>query len=113
MKTRNGFVSNSSSSSFILQLKEPTFCPHCGRRDADIIGLINKLHCNNDDNQVLAENKEQAIEYIKNSWFVDSFDLEKLKSFKNEEIIIVSISIHDEFLNQEVRKGKYNIIYEN
>ena len=44
MKIRNGFVSNSSSSSFILGIlnNAEDKCPHCGRGDTDIIGLMEK-----------------------------------------------------------------------
>ncbi|GAF80422.1 unnamed protein product, partial [marine sediment metagenome] len=42
MKQRNGFVSNSSSSSFIIAIKkQPEACQHCGRSDLDFIQLIN------------------------------------------------------------------------
>jgi hypothetical protein len=36
MKIRNGFVSNSSSSSFILHVKNVKPCKHCGNKGADI-----------------------------------------------------------------------------
>jgi hypothetical protein len=35
MKTRNGFVSNSSSTSFVIAYKNGEPCPHCGRSDPD------------------------------------------------------------------------------
>ena len=45
MKTRNGFVSNSSSSSFILiGYKEPTTCDCCGRRDLSLEDLGDNQH---------------------------------------------------------------------
>jgi len=40
VKTRNGFVSNSSSSSFIIAIKSGDVCPHCGRKDPDILDLM-------------------------------------------------------------------------
>lgn len=39
MKIRNGFVSNSSSSSFIVAYKKEV-CPCCGRSNADIVNMI-------------------------------------------------------------------------
>jgi len=42
MKIRNGFVSNSSSSSFIIGFDNSKNipCPHCGRKDPDLIDRI-------------------------------------------------------------------------
>ncbi len=40
MKIRNGFVSNSSSTSFIVALNNSVPCPHCGRCDKSIIDMI-------------------------------------------------------------------------
>jgi len=49
MKVRTGFVSNSSSSSFIAAVKrkgEP--CDKCGRTDPDFLGLLGLLECHED-----------------------------------------------------------------
>lgn len=40
MKQRNGFVSNSSSSSFIVAYETSLPCPHCGRSDKDFADMI-------------------------------------------------------------------------
>ena len=58
MKIRNGFVSNSSSSSFLIGIKkdfEEDICPHCGRRDKSVMSMINessretKIHLTNNE----------------------------------------------------------------
>ena len=44
MKYRNGFVSNSSSTSFIVALNDSVPCKHCGRSDLSVLDLIGN-HC--------------------------------------------------------------------
>ena len=52
MKAREGFVSNSSSTSFIVAVrKDINACPHCGRKDPDILELIEQMSYTNDDNE--------------------------------------------------------------
>lgn len=43
MKIRYGFVSNSSSSSYILALPKEKECEHCGHTNGQIIELVSKL----------------------------------------------------------------------
>lgn len=46
MKIRNGFVSNSSSSSFIIMVDgEAKKCPTCGHTPASIVDMIDKSKC--------------------------------------------------------------------
>ena len=54
MKTRSGFVSNSSSSSFIIAFDEGKFghCPHCGRKDVSILDLVERANADDHDTQV-------------------------------------------------------------
>ena len=41
MKTRSGFVSNSSSSSFVIGIpREAEPCPHCGRGGDDLLQIL-------------------------------------------------------------------------
>jgi hypothetical protein len=47
MKIRDGFVSNSSSSSFIIAYKVGDPCSHCGRSNIDMSDIIKKVNYNN------------------------------------------------------------------
>lgn len=42
MKIRNGFVSNSSSSNFIVAVRKSEACQHCGRSDPDFLQLVDR-----------------------------------------------------------------------
>lgn len=48
MKVRNGFVSNSSSASFVVAVKQDEKCPTCGRTDVDFLDLVETLGRNAD-----------------------------------------------------------------
>ena len=65
MKIRSGFVSNSSSSSFIIAFDTNKFspCPHCGRRDLSIVDMVK--HSRNGDNQVAWDDAQERIRRLR------------------------------------------------
>jgi hypothetical protein len=107
MKTRNGFVSNSSSSSFIVAV-DPKFsgpCPHCGRSDDNIIERLRKLgEC--EDSQLRACGKTNVLDYadwLDREEFREVRDAVETYSAKGFEIAYIEIGNHDESLNDEYR----------
>ncbi len=108
MKTRNGFVSNSSSSSFIIALKSNNNpCPTCGRKDLDFLDMIKKVNPYSDDNKVDAVGEEEILHYYKReAFYYDDNSINELKakmdkySDKEWKLAAISISYHDEILRQ-------------
>jgi len=67
MKIRNGFVSNSSSSSYIIKVAKKHECPKCGINVAELIlNLIEKSFSSEmfDVKDFLHDTKEEALYYI-------------------------------------------------
>ena len=113
MKLRVGFVSNSSSSSYIIALDEPKKCKECGRSDADILDLISKSTQDygvSDDNEVNAIGLDNIKKYMKESWCLDDKEMDKiigkLNKEKNKKLALIQISYHDETLSNLLDSNK-------
>ena len=62
MKIRNGFVSNSSSSSFVIAYKRENYCECCKRSDPTILDLVRgAIDCHS---RIISEGVEGAKAYV-------------------------------------------------
>ena len=79
MKRREGLVSNSSSTGFIIAYKKGVKCKCCGRGPDD---LSDRIESKNDygNYEVYAKGVEDVKQYIKESWYDD--DVEKDTMYK-------------------------------
>ena len=123
MKTRNSLVSNSSSSNFIILLKEnPTECNVCHRKDPDLINLIEAMSLHNDDNDVHEVGKEEIIKHFEcEDWYGNQdlknkmLDLVKNTSDVGYKMVYVEISYHADaihvVLDNLVKSGNAKVIY--
>jgi hypothetical protein len=107
MKIRENFVSNSSSTSFIIAFKNSQPCIHCGRKDPNIIKLIKTAEVYSDSNRVEAMGIDDVKKFIDNYFdkeyketieMIKSVDNYKFK--KDWELAAIRISRH----NEEIRE---------
>ena len=82
MKTRNGFVSNSSSSSFVIAVKRNDRCVHCGRKDPDFIDEVEKRSLGLVSDTAVADIGIEGILYGKR--VVDCWNDDRLKDLEEK-----------------------------
>ena len=119
MKIRTGFVSNSSSSNFIIAYKKPCTCPTCGLTPPDIISIVEARESSynrvrwTDPTAKLEEIENEIAQYqrdlescleLSKPWVVSTIQrLQKLSQLIQEHngdiVAEIEIDYHDGYLN--------------
>ena len=100
MKTRHGFVSNSSSSSFVVAFKkDKAHCEHCGRSAYPLLEAIEHANDYNDDNVVNAVGEEGVIYFIESQYYDETAKeavpiVEEFARDKTWKLAHISMSYH-------------------
>lgn len=119
MKIRNGFVSNSSSSSYIVAYHVGEYCQHCGRGASHAFDSLRK-DLDFEQTQLKADGFEEIMKKMA-EWY-DEEECKKIgtslrkyaKANPNKKMIMLEISYHDEsfgaLFDTMVKKGEVEIL---
>jgi hypothetical protein len=107
MKIRVGFVSNSSSSSFVIAFKEAEKCPHCKKGGSSFLDLVRCSPGGGDDNKVQAIGLKAVLGMMsyQDAEEEEIAKVENTKLENGEELAFVEISYHDWDLRDELQNG--------
>jgi len=118
MKTRQGFVSNSSSSSYVVALRQDTPCKHCGRSDINFLDYLETVGRHDfESTQLHARGLERLRAYVEReitgeSWRTDEEKKEWERIIqvaaeaveKDYAVAYFEISSHDDVTNNMFRE---------
>ena len=84
-------------------------CDKCGREDENIVDFIERYSDGSGNTCIEAKGKQEVLKYVK-EWIPDLIsEIDKAKG----ELVCLSISNHNEFLNNLIKKSQnINILYE-
>ena len=107
MRIRKGFVSNSSSTSYIIAFKKGDPCPHCGRSDPNFVEMIGRSQWHKTKIVIIGWDKIFAL------WeqYPSSVESDKIheyeKQYRNDDWIVaeVDIAYGDENLEKMIRES--------
>jgi len=115
MKIRNGFVSNSSSSSFVVAIKKDDgeACPHCGRSAPNILKMLEQKECYGGETELEGVGIDAVLVYADeiygdDDYYKDEADTirEKAAKYGNDwELAVFSVDYHDEVMSQMIEDG--------
>jgi hypothetical protein len=89
MKVRMGFVSNSSSSSYIIRIRDKSeVCPHCGRSDADIEDFFHNASYDYGDTSLQYDSKESILSDIDSQIHRTEREIKKYAALDPNEVPI-------------------------
>jgi len=110
MKVRSGFVSNSSSSSFLIAYTEDK-CEHCGRSDLDIAELVRQSTNYAEDDRVEWDDPEEQLRLMAEGIAKREAELKELEGRDSDEVFKTyswggkqTVGGERESLNDEIRE---------
>lgn len=110
MKIRNGFVSNSSSSSFLLVLQPSQRCACCGLLAPDFISKLDDIQQSrgySHDTCINAIGREGILHYLRSSANTELIELVRTTSIHpDEQFAYVNIGYHEKELNELINHSK-------
>jgi hypothetical protein len=119
MKIHTNFISNSSSTSFLIIYKKPKIekCSCCKRKFEDFLDLVEKRHIDNEDNEVLAKGYKDVEIYAFDNYFYDGNEEEfhklneLIKNNKNQNLAFVEISNHETELREKLFSNEVEVLW--